>query len=226
MEYRGYDSAGVALLDGDGGLTVAPPRRSAGQPRGGARRDRRGEPRRRHRPRPHPLGDTRSANRSQRASTRRRLRQDRRYPQRHHRELRRRSERSSNPQVSNCQRYRHRGRRPPAVAWPTTTAPPQATSPPSMAAVCRDCGAIHPGRGARRPAGHDGGRPPHSPLVVGIGDGEMFVGCDVSAFIEHTRDAIELGQDQCRRDHRDGYDIDFVRRSRRRTSSASTSTGT
>jgi glucosamine--fructose-6-phosphate aminotransferase (isomerizing) len=35
-----------------------------------------------------------------------------------------------------------------------------------------------------------------TPLVLGIGEGEMFVGSDVAAFIEHTRDAIELGQDQ------------------------------
>jgi glucosamine--fructose-6-phosphate aminotransferase (isomerizing) len=36
----------------------------------------------------------------------------------------------------------------------------------------------------------------NSPLVVGRGVGENFLASDVAAFIEHTRDAIELGQDQ------------------------------
>ena len=32
--------------------------------------------------------------------------------------------------------------------------------------------------------------------MVGVGEGENFLASDVSAFIEHTREAIELGQDQ------------------------------
>ncbi|MGV9710575.1 glutamine--fructose-6-phosphate transaminase (isomerizing) [Gordonia sp. NPDC003424] len=35
-----------------------------------------------------------------------------------------------------------------------------------------------------------------TPLVLGVGDGEMFLSSDVTAFIEHTRDAVELGQDE------------------------------
>jgi glucosamine--fructose-6-phosphate aminotransferase (isomerizing) len=36
----------------------------------------------------------------------------------------------------------------------------------------------------------------NSPLVIGLGDGENFLGSDVAAFIEHTRRAMEIGQDQ------------------------------
>ncbi len=46
-----------------------------------------------------------------------------------------------------------------------------------------------------------------TPLVIGVGDGEMFVGSDVAAFIEYTRDAIELAQDQAVTITRDGFSI-------------------
>ena len=45
----------------------------------------------------------------------------------------------------------------------------------------------------------------NSPLVLGVGEGENFVASDVSAFIEFTRKAVELGQDQVVEVTRDTY---------------------
>lgn len=36
----------------------------------------------------------------------------------------------------------------------------------------------------------------NSPLVIGLGEGENFLGSDVAAFIDHTRKAVEIGQDE------------------------------
>jgi len=47
----------------------------------------------------------------------------------------------------------------------------------------------------------------NSPLVLGIGEGETFLGSDVAAFIEYTKSAVELGQDQVVEISRAGYAI-------------------
>lgn len=36
----------------------------------------------------------------------------------------------------------------------------------------------------------------NSPLVIGLGDGENFLGSDVAAFVQYTRRAVAIGQDQ------------------------------
>ncbi len=78
----------------------------------------------------------------------------------------------------------------------------------SMRAVCRELEgaftlvAVHRDApdvvvGARR----------NSPLVVGRGQGENFLASDVAAFIAHTRDAVELGQDQVVELTADGFSV-------------------
>ncbi|MFJ8160598.1 glutamine--fructose-6-phosphate transaminase (isomerizing) [Streptomyces sp. NPDC096136] len=47
----------------------------------------------------------------------------------------------------------------------------------------------------------------NSPLVVGVGEDENFLASDVAAFIAHTRSAIELGQDQVVELRREGVTV-------------------
>ncbi len=47
----------------------------------------------------------------------------------------------------------------------------------------------------------------NSPLVVGLGEGENFLASDGAAFIEHTREALELGQDQVVTITREGVSV-------------------
>ncbi len=46
-----------------------------------------------------------------------------------------------------------------------------------------------------------------SPLILGVGDGEMFIASDVSAVIEHTREVIYLGDGEIVEVKKDGYRI-------------------
>ena len=51
----------------------------------------------------------------------------------------------------------------------------------------------------------------NSPLVIGLGDGENFLGSDVAAFIEFTHRAVAIGQDQIVTIRPDSVDvIDFA----------------
>ncbi|MFT4306390.1 MAG: glutamine--fructose-6-phosphate transaminase (isomerizing) [Microbacterium sp.] len=51
----------------------------------------------------------------------------------------------------------------------------------------------------------------NSPLVIGLGEGENFLGSDVAAFVEHTRDALAIGQDQIVAITPDGVEVtDFA----------------
>ena len=102
-------------------------------------------------------------------------------------------------------RHRHRDRRPPARARARDRRRPhrghaaRSASGSSGAFTLVAVDAEDPSRvvAARR----------NSPLVVGLGEGENFLGSDVAAFIEHTREALELGQDQVVTITREGVEV-------------------
>lgn len=47
----------------------------------------------------------------------------------------------------------------------------------------------------------------NSPLVIGLGEGEMFLGSDVAAFVQFTRRAMAVGQDQIVAIRPDGIEL-------------------
>ncbi len=50
----------------------------------------------------------------------------------------------------------------------------------------------------------------NSPLVIGVGEGENFLGSDVAAFVDYTKTAISVGQDQIVKLRKEGFElIDF-----------------
>ena len=105
LEYRGYDSAGIAVAGNGDKSADSPRRRQAAQ----SGRSHPPQAARRHlRHRPHSLGHSRTSHRRKRSSSSRLHRQDRGRAQRHCRELSQPEEKADRrrPQVHHRNRYR------------------------------------------------------------------------------------------------------------------------
>ena len=143
LEYRGYDSAGVAVL-ADGQLRterragkLANLEKALAESRDGVdvtRRDRH----RNDRHRSHALGDPRWSDRPQRASAQLGRWPGRGHPQRHHRKLREAARRTRGRRRHVRQRHRHRMRRAPARRAELADGDAQGTSPTRCARSAAD----------------------------------------------------------------------------------------
>ena len=148
------------------------------------------------------------------------------HPQRHHRELRRAARRARGARRTRCARdtdtevVAHLLAEEYAPTGRDLAEAMRAGVPPARGRVhpASPCTPTHPTSSSAR-----GATPRWS---SGVGDGENFLGSDVAAFIAHTREAIELGQDQVVELRRDGVTVtDFDGEPGRRAAST-TSTGT
>ena len=181
LEYRGYDSAGIALVDDAGDLFVE---KQAGKLANLQTAHRRPHAARRDRPRPHALGDPRPPERPQRPSApglhRARSRSSTTGSSRTSGELRDGLEaRGHTLDV----RDRHRGARPPRRGGLRRR--PRRRGPRGARARSQGAYAIavmHRGEADRLVGARQ-----DVPLVVGLGEGETFLACDVAAILAHTR---------------------------------------
>ena len=173
LEYRGYDSAGVATLEGD----ISTRRRAEGKLKNLEARLRGRAADGPHRDRTHALGHPRQADREQRASACDRAR--RRGSQRHHREFPRaaRGAEEKGRGIQDRNRYRDRH-----CIWST------AISPRASIRSRRSRPRLPQLRGAFALgfifAGDDDlliGARNGPPLAIGYGDGEMYLGSDAIA---------------------------------------------
>ena len=184
LEYRGYDSAGVAVA-GPAGILRAAVR---GEDQGARGQAGRVPDRGRLRARAYPLGDARPAERGERPSPPRLHRTDRHRPQRDHREL-------SEPQGALARgrprlpdRDRHRGHRPPpGEALPRIArggragGHRRARRAPTPSPRCR------PTIRARSSSSRTARRP-----WSGSATGEVLVSSDINPILSHTPDVVFL----------------------------------
>ena len=190
LEYRGYDSAGISVLNGDridavravGNLSalraaIACPR-SAQSPGSAVAVAEPPQPAHRHRP--HPLGHPWRGHRAERAPALRHRRPDPRRRQRDRRELRRAERRPARRRRRVHLRDRRRGDRAPDRR-PLRQRRPRRRRPRGLRANCAAttrssrCAPMSPACivGARN----------ECPLIVGRGDGEQFIASAIPAFL-------------------------------------------
>ena len=150
---------------------------------------------RHHRHRAHPLGDPRRPDRRERAPAPRRRRQARADPQRHHRELLRAQGRARSPRASSSPA--RPTPRSPRTSSPAPTARSGDLTEALRAVVNTPRRRVHAARRARRPARRRRRRPPQLARSSSVSaTARTSSARDVAAFVEYTRRAMSIGQDQ------------------------------